>query len=223
MPTWLTALLSFAGALVTLFIGLVGWRIQLIGKRRTELAEEALLAFAQAVDSIRAIRHRAAWNAEIEEMRKEANGDPSKELPGEPYLRTLVRIRRERESFLPLRKLQLLCRLHFGADAAAAFEAIEDALRDIQVSAEMCIDTAAHPAVTDDDTRQRREWRAAIWAGGKDDAITPRLEAARERLEAALAPHLRADAAWLPIAGVWRKPRAWLAARRETANPKSGV
>ena len=42
MPTWLAALLSFAGALVTLFIGLVGWRIQLIGKRRTELAEEAL-------------------------------------------------------------------------------------------------------------------------------------------------------------------------------------
>jgi DNA polymerase III epsilon subunit-like protein len=184
-------LVPFGGALVTLFIGLVGWRIQLIGKRRTELAEEALLAFSQAVDSIRAIRQRAAWNAEIEEMRKEANGDPSKELPGEPYLRTLVRIRREHEKFLPLRKLQLLCRLHFGADAAVAFEAIEDALREIQVAAEMCIETAAHPAVTDEDTRQRREWRAAIWAGGKDDAITPRLEAAHERLEAALAPHLR--------------------------------
>jgi hypothetical protein len=117
MPTWLTALLSFAGALVTLFIGLVGWRIQLIGKRRTELAEEALLAFAQAVDSIRAIRHRAAWNPEIEEMRKEATGDPSKELPEERYRLTLVRMRRERDSFLPLRPLcQVSCRVFMTAE-----------------------------------------------------------------------------------------------------------
>jgi Tfp pilus assembly protein PilX len=39
------------GLLVTLFLGLVGWRLQLVGKRRTELAEEALLAFADAVDA----------------------------------------------------------------------------------------------------------------------------------------------------------------------------
>ena len=57
-------MLSALGMLVTLFLGLVGWRIQLIGKRRTELAEEALLAFAHAIDALASIRAPMSFEGE---------------------------------------------------------------------------------------------------------------------------------------------------------------
>ena len=70
MPSYLTALGTFVGLLVTLFLGLVGWRIQLIGKRRTEPAEVALLAFAHAVDAVRNIRSIMILSTETEALCK---------------------------------------------------------------------------------------------------------------------------------------------------------
>lgn len=212
MPTWLSALLSFAGALVTLFIGLVGWRLQLIGKRKTELAEEALLAFAQAADAVRAIRSPGGFSNEGEAVREELGKPKDEELSGESYHVTLWRIRQHRAKFEGLRRVQLLCKYHFGDDAEAAFAELNDALNKIVVAARMGVTTARRGEATYKDQAaadaafaRTEKWESAIWEGaGEMDEIAPMVDGARRKLEAILTPHLRADAAVLPIAGGWR-------------------
>lgn len=225
MPTSLTALLSFAGALVTLFIGLVGWRIQLIGKRRTELAEEALLAFAQAADAVRAIRSPAGFSNEDEAVRAELGTPAGEELPGESFHVTLWRMRQHRSKFEGLRRVQMLCKYHFGDEAEAAFAELNDALNKIAVAARMGVTTArrSEPAYRDQAVADAafalvERWENAIWEGaGEVDEIAAIVDGARRKLEAILAPHLRADAALLPIAGGWRRAAARLAFWRKSA------
>lgn len=210
MPTWLTALLSFAGALVTLFIGLVGWRIQLIGKRRTELAEEALLAFANAVDALASIRSPISFAGEHEALRKEIGEPADKKLPGEDYRIILWRLEKRNERFAELRRLQLLCRYHFGEAAHDAFEQLHRARHRVWVAAHMGATTRPEElSQTPGDLKLRREWQDTMWAGAAEpDPIAEAVSAAQLALESILRPHLRADAALLPIASGWRTTTA---------------
>jgi len=213
MPTWLTALLSFAGALVTLFIGLVGWRIQLIGKRRTELAEEALLVFANAVDAMASIRAPISFAGEHAALRKELGEPEDKKLPGEDFRIILFRLDKRNERFAELRRVQLLCRYHFGEAAHDAFEQLHRARHRVWVAAHMGATVRDDNwEATPENMKLRREWQDAIWAGAAHpDPIADAASAAQRDLEAILTPHLRADAAWLPVAVGWRRAAARLA------------
>jgi hypothetical protein len=222
MPTWLTDLLPYAGPLVTLFIGLIGWRIQLIGKRRTELAEEALLVFAKAVDAMASIRVPMSLAGERHALRKELGKPEDKKLPGEAYRITLWRLDKWNDRFAELRRVQLLCRYHFGEAAHDAFEQLHNARHRVAVAAHMGADCDALPAQPETITLLR-EWQATIWAGVvQPDAIADAVSAAQRDLEAILKPHLRADAALLPIAALWQAPIGRRKARRDevSANPR---
>lgn len=123
-------MLSAIGLLVTLFLALIGWRIQLIGKRRTELAEEALLAFAHAIDAIKAIRSPLGWSNESDALRKELGKDPNDKIRGERFHITLWRMRQHQSKFEILRGMQLLCEFHFGEKASSAFNDIRESFND---------------------------------------------------------------------------------------------
>jgi hypothetical protein len=214
MPTWLTALLSFSGALVTLFIGLAGWRIQLIGKRRTELAEEALLIFANAVDAMTSIRAPKSFEGEHAALRKELGEPEDKKLPGESFRIILWRLDRRNERFAELRRIQILCRYHFGEAAHEAFEQLHNARHQVWVAAHMGATTRSDDwQPTPENIELRRKWQAAIWAGAaQPDPIADAVSAAQRNLETILTPHLRADAALLPIAVGWRAGKSRAAA-----------
>ncbi|MFN9097026.1 MAG: hypothetical protein ACK5WN_22340 [Alphaproteobacteria bacterium] len=210
MPTWLTALLSFAGALVTLFIGLIGWRIQLIGKRRTELAEEALLVFANAVHAMKWIRAPMSFAGERRALRKELGEPEDKEMPGEAYKNVQRRLDKSNERFAELSRLQLLCKYHFGEAAHDAFEKLYHARNQVSAAAHMgATTTGDESSPTSENMQLRQKWHGVIWGGPEhSDLIADAVSAAQRDLEAILTPHLRADAALLPIAGGWRATKA---------------
>jgi hypothetical protein len=217
MPTWINALVPFAGALVTLFIGLVGWRIQLIGKRRTELAEEALLIFANAVYAMASIRAPGGFAGEHEALREELGKRGYKELPGEVYRIILRRLEQHNERFSELRRLQLLCKYHFGEAAHDAFEKLNSTRHQVWVAAYMGATTGDDVPPSEENLKRSQRWREVILAGAaQPDTIADAVGAAQRDLEAILMPHLRADAALLPIAGGWRasKARAMALVRR---------
>lgn len=201
-------MLSAVGLLITLFLGLVGWRIQLIGKRRTELAEEALLAFAQAVDALANVRAPMRWSNELEALRTEKGHDPAKRMPGEEGQVVFRRFREAQDRFSALRRIHLLCKYHFGDSAGRAFDDLHEAVKDVMVSAHMLATTQSSELSSSDDRAMWRKWEHTIWAGATNpDQIQERVLAAQRDLEALLTPHLRADAALLPIAVVWRTVR----------------
>lgn len=217
MPAWLTALLSFAGLLVTLFLGLIGWRIQLIGKRQTEIAEEALLGFLRAIDALRSIRSPVSFEGERLALNKELGEPPEKKLDGASFRITLWRLSQHSERFAELRRLQLLCKYHFGPEAEAAFERLHAAKHHVWVAAHMGAtsrtdDWAPFPG----DIKLRRDWESKVWAGASEpDELADEVAAAQASLEAILTPHLRADAALLPVSLRWRAGKAWVASRRK--------
>jgi len=210
-------MLSALGMLVTLFLGLVGWRIQLIGKRRTELAEEALLAFAHAIDALASIRAPMSFEAEYQALRKELGEPPETKLPGESFRVTLWRLGKHSERFAEMRRLQLLCRYHFGEKADAAFEQLHLARHRVWVGAHMGATSRSDDWQPNPENRKlRRGWEAAIWAGvSQPDEILDMVNTAQRSLEAMLRPHLRADEALLPVAVSWRAGKAWFASRRK--------
>jgi hypothetical protein len=180
----------------------------LIGKRRTEIAEEALLAFAKAVDALSSIRAPMSFAGEYKAMRKELGEPEDVEKPGENYRITLWRLDKHSDSFAELRRLQLLCKYHFGDSAKVPFDTIFEARRKVRVAAYMGSITV-RDQLTPEDMKRRQEWDAAIWAMSEDpDKIADAANTAQGVLERLLTPHLRADASILPIAVAWRSGKA---------------
>lgn len=201
MPTWLTAVIPIGLALLSWFLGLWAWRYQTRGKRRTELAEEALLAFAHAADAVKAIRSPATWSHEQEAVRKELGEPADKKLPGEVYRVTLWRIGENRDKFATLRKVQLLCKYHFGEHAARPFDELHAQVHRVALAANMAASTAKDDPENLVSLRREMKWEAAIWEGyERPDDVAEKVDAAQRELEAILTPHLRADASLLP----WR-------------------
>jgi hypothetical protein len=211
MASFLNLLVSITSLLVTLALGLVVWRIQLIGKRRTELAEETLLAFTEAVDAIKRVRGAISWSNEHEAIRKEVGAAQGERVPGEIFRVTLMRIRENQEHFAAMRKLQILCNLHFGSEVAKPFDDLHGELHGIAIIASEGASMTDEEYFAEEFRETRREWEEVIWQrAGKPDAIADKVAMAQRKLETILAPHLRADAALLPIAVQWRSSLAWL-------------
>jgi len=187
---------SLAGALISAAVALTVWRRQALGKRRTEIAEEALVAFAFGVDAIAAVRSPVTFSHEAEALRKERQTQTGERLPGETFLVVLWRIKQSEDRFAPLRKHQLLCDYHFGADAAAAFAILNDVLHQVALSARQMASVGTEPE--DESLRELRRnerWEQKIWAGyATPDVLAERLVKAKHSLEVALAPALRWDA-----------------------------
>lgn len=217
MLTLFTALTPFLLALLAWTLGLWTWRYQLRAKRRTELAEEALLVFGNAVDAMGSIRAPMSFAGEHAALRKELGEPDDKKLPGEDYQIILWRLDRRNERFAELRRLQLLCKFHFGEAAHNAFEQLHRARHRVWVAAHMGASRRDNDwQQTPENIKLREEWQGAIWAGTTNpDAIADAVNAAQRDLEAILTPHLRADAALLPIAGGWKAGRERFASWRQ--------
>jgi hypothetical protein len=188
---------------------LLAWRLQTIGKRRTDLAEEALLAFDQAVDALSAARSMMGFSSEDEAMRASIGRESREQEPGDEFRVILWRISQHQEKFSALRKTQLLCGYHFGAGASEAFARLHQARTEVVVAARMLVATAREmeripyrsPEQAEQKHEQRQKWEQTVWEGyGTPDAIAEAVTVARTALDRALSPHLRADAAFLPVA-----------------------
>lgn len=208
---------SIATALVAWWLGLLSWRYQHRQKRRTELAEEALLAFGRAVDALNEVRDASSSSAEHAEMRKDVGADAETRMEGEDGRIILWRLSKIADRFTDLRRLQLLCRYHFGERADRAFDDLREARHKVWVGARMFVSHAHNgdPAPTAESIKFRRQWEGRMWKGVEDpDEVAEKVAAAQRALEEALVPELMADAALVPS---WLSPQRgveWLNSAR---------
>jgi hypothetical protein len=205
LKDWITLL----GVLAGLFL----WRVQLIGKRRTEVAEEALMAFRLAADALEYIRSPAVYRHETEEALKSIGLEPppdefGKDPPGTTFLIPLWRIQEHRDKFTPLRKMELLSRYHFGGKAEAAFQDLAAARNEVRIAAQIGYQMQRQDP-HDYRSPDLMKFQAKIWAMGKDDPIAAKVAKAQADLETELGPTLRNDAALLPVAAGWARCKAW--------------
>lgn len=220
----LQAVSIFATAVFAI-IGLNAWRRQLIGKRRIEVAEEALLAVYKTKDAMSYIRSPGAF---ADEGRTRARTEHEKEddlaRTKDTFFVPLERMHKVREDFAALQKVRLLCVVYFGVETGEPFDAILRARRSVSVAAGMLLEMVGKlGAQTQQSQEFMEQMKREIWEGygtsgdiEKDSIFKSVTEAAR-KIEALCRPHLKAERG----NALWQ----WLRKsvnRKQTSRPSQG-
>ena len=130
LPSFVTALTAIVGVCFAKR-GLDKWHAETIGKRKAELAEQALMAFYEARDVFVWVRSpgmfggegstRQSISGETERQRSERN----------TYFIPLERLTREADLFARLQALRYSFAAYFGPKAVPPFQAIRNAQAEI--------------------------------------------------------------------------------------------
>ncbi|WP_431305084.1 hypothetical protein [Sediminicoccus sp. BL-A-41-H5] len=127
-------LASLSGSLISAAVTIAGalwlWRFQVRGKRRAEVAEEALIAFQEIVDQLNYCRlgtRHLQIEHEIPDDVSERWGEH-----GRDFKLVLERIASQAHLFATIRKHQLLCEVHFGHVPAGAFADLSEIIVEIR-------------------------------------------------------------------------------------------
>lgn len=200
MDDWIKLAALFLSLLSTAVI----WRVQIIGKRRFEVAEEALIAFAKCKDALAHVRGALSYGGEGKSRPKEDGEKPEDAERLDRQFVPYERLNRVAESFVSLRKSQLLCLFHFGKEAYDAMDALFKARSDVHLAAMLIADEQRGQRfreATPEEEKMSREAHGDLYAtGGKYDVIAIKIATAETTLEAVCGPYLKYRSAFWPEA-----------------------
>jgi hypothetical protein len=179
------------------------WRAQTTGKRRIEVAENALMLFYEARDAIAQIRGPLAFSSEEmagEQLPAEsAHVFHARKRASVPYARYL----RYSELFGKLSAARYQFGVAFGVDAMQPFSDIRIVVTHILSSAETLGELWSVRDFDPDDPEDQRSHRkavkeheAVIWRRTKNDEISDHVEKIVERVEQICRPVLSHATLW---------------------------
>jgi hypothetical protein len=189
---WLDA----AQALFVLFgviiagLGLSTWRHELIGRRKIEVAEEALGAFLKvwnAIDAARSPHGHAGEGASRPGRDKEPDG-PARDQKDVFYV-PIERLQRHKETFKELEMITPKAIIYFGDGVLGPIKEINDVLINLDRSATNLLETFDNRS--NNLNRDREKWRRTIIHTGKGDEISAQLAKALSRMEEILRPYVQ--------------------------------
>lgn len=174
-------------------ISLRAWRTQLVGKRRFEIAEQAIVAVYKAKDALDWIRNGASFGGEATERPRHDRESEGDARLRDTYFVPFKRIKDTSDDFAELSKVRLLCKAYFGDEVVKKIEVLFQALTQVRLSARMLYDSVGYDAATL--ARQVEfyiDCKRQIWATGDDkDKLSASINAAVKELDAILSPHLK--------------------------------
>ena len=184
-PDWISAAGTFLTGLAALVAGwaavrgLGTWRSELVGRRKTELAEEILAQFYRARDVLTWARTPVIPHENAQAYgTRDASRNQALSAP-------IERITEESELFSQLHANRYRFVAYFGERAAFAFEEIRAVHADVVAAAgELVRDNGAPAALADEEDERRETWEGTIgWGLRKDDGIPARVDAAVRQIE----------------------------------------
>jgi hypothetical protein len=141
--------LPYVGPILTLILFLLGvliWRVQLVSKRKFEVAEQAMVAFGKSTDALAKIRSPVLYKALWHWPSFPPSSDWFAPVEADSYRAHILSIFRDRfaaaeAAFGELRVAQVLTEVHFGNEAAKEFEGLFLAKAAAEHSVEMLFNT----------------------------------------------------------------------------------
>lgn len=191
-PEWITA----AGGLLTGMAALVGgwaalrglgaWRSEVVGRRKTELAEEVLAQVYRARDVLTWARTPVVGEeAGAERTTRSVSWNQALSAP-------IERITEESELFSQLHANRYRFIAYFGEAASSAFEEIRSVHAEVVAAAGELVRDSADPAGNGE--AQREIWEGAIgWGQREDDRIPARLDHAVRQIEQICLPLIQGE------------------------------
>ena len=193
---------SLTGGLVSAAVTIAGaiwlWRFQVRGKRRAEVAEEALIAFQEIADQLEYCRLSPLKLQNEHEVPLAVSTNWGEH--GRDFKLVLERLSAQAHLFATIRKHQLLCEVHFGHRAGQVFADLTDLIVDLRrkaaLGARLADDLetpgARLPASGERDLfaahRQDAEQAREFVFGGSEDEMGTKLTAANATLLRYLKP-----------------------------------
>jgi hypothetical protein len=150
------------------------WRVQLVAKRRFEIAEAALSESQAAVYALEAIRNIGAFGTEGSMREKEKGETEEDTIRLNTAYVPIERINRYDDQFAALWKTIILAELHLGKEVAEAMRVFLGARNKVLIAARQLY-RLRHPKLELTPDRQRRieQYEAVIWQTRQDDPDDP--------------------------------------------------
>lgn len=162
------------------------WRRELVGKRKFEIADEALAAFLAAKDDLIWIRSRIIIAGEDDDYTAIEGELPHSAENRKQCAIISRRIRNTQGSFRRLARIYLPCKIHLGPEATGPIDAIVQAHNSVAISNEILLSQIG--ALND---QSMRNLKADIWSQGPDDPITMKIANAEEKMHEVCAHFLQ--------------------------------
>jgi hypothetical protein len=174
--------------------GLEKWRAETIGKRKADLAEQALTAFFEARDVLKAARIRAFFGKEGSSRKPEDGESEKQQEMRNLYFIPIERLNRKNELFAKIQTLSYLFSAHFGETSHEPFNAILGARDDIRVAAGILIELTRGDHADSAFERQAKPHLDTLGWGQSTapDAIDRKIEKAVQDIEKLCRPVLTA-------------------------------
>ena len=115
--------------------GIDSWRREHSGKRRLELAEDALALFYEAADAIKHIRHPASFGSELSEIVQNDGETEAAFTARKNASIVFVRYQQHQEAFNKLHAMRYRFMAQIGKDSAKPFDELRSIVTSIQMSA----------------------------------------------------------------------------------------
>ena len=174
--------------------GLSTWRLELIGRRKAELAEEVLSGFYQAFDTIKSIRSPLSFPEQESESRvrnQAETDDQTRQL--DSYYVPIARIEQRSEFFSDLLAKKYAMKALFGNQVDVPFNTLNQTLNEKQNAASGMMRSAQRPngrEFSDAMNQRWEEWENIIWWSSEDDQIEINLLEAIEKIQTICGPIL---------------------------------
>jgi hypothetical protein len=203
-PAWVQAVGTLLTGVATVLAGIAAlrglgaWRLETVGRRKAELAEEVLAQFYRARD----ILTWARFPIRTDDREVAAQAGETAHDVGEKRraFAPVERLAQESQIFSDLQASRYRFMAYFGEEAARPFDEIRALQTDIVSAADKLI-RAQGNAETLETHAGRGGWEAAIgWGVAEEDRVAQRLAQAVKDIEAVCRPLIGARAAstWPP-------------------------
>jgi len=193
-PEWISALANLMTGLAAVVAGWAGvrglnaWRTEMVGRRKTELAEEVLAGFYRARDILTWARFPASDDNDGGEDDRPGAGPDDEELERGEIFTPVDRLTKESQVFSELQASRYRFMAYFGEEAARPFEEIRAIRSEVIDSAHNLIRTYGQEPTGSEEAR-RNQWEAAIgWGEGDGDTLRRRLDLAVKAIEQTCRP-----------------------------------
>lgn len=175
--------LAALGAALAAWKALSAWRDEMLGKRRSELAEDVLAKFYQAEKAISIIRSPVVGTSESEGREREPDETEKESKILDTYYVPLARIQSQNELFADLYAKRFRMKALFGPDSEKPFATLDFVLRRIIVAARMLPSVQANEKL-------RGEHEDIIYETKENDELATKMKEALAEIEAICGPEL---------------------------------
>jgi hypothetical protein len=172
------------------------WRVQLVTKRRFEVAEEALSTSQEVVYALSGIRSVGGWSNEGQTRKRGENETKEESERLDHAFVPFERISHFSELFAKMMKSVVLVEIHFGSTMANHMRILLDARGEIIMAARGMERMSRKDWPTDKDESRMNKYMAVLYEGYGDaienekDVLSEKIKAAFAAIEAECRKHL---------------------------------